>query len=422
MSEKRMLVVDDEEVVLLSCLRIFSERGYAVTTTTSPREALALVGVARYDVILTDWKMPDVNGVDLVEILDKRAPESAIVMITGYPSADTATEVMKRGAMDFVAKPFTPEEIAAKVDGALQRKSRQETQETGRIEKIVRSLSFPVPSLDDQSPRTIAETVAEKVGVGKATSPWVSVFVLGILAGAYIAFGGMLSSTVTYDLSATMGTGFTRLVAGSVFSLGLMLVVIAGAELFTGNNLMISSVMAGRIGLRTMLARWGLVYVANFIGAIILALLFTFSGLAKTGDGALGAYAVKLAYTKANLPFVQALLRGIGCNWLVCLAVWMALASRQTIGKIFAIYFPIMGFVALGFEHSVANMYFIPTGIFLRAFMGVAAPAGFAPEALGIGSFLVGNLVPVTIGNIIGGVFFVGMGYWGAYLRNDKTR
>ncbi len=374
MSEKRMLVIDDEEVVLASCLRIFSERGYAVTTTTNPREAIALVGAEHYEVILSDWKMPEMNGVDLVEILDKRAPDTAIVMITGYPSLENATEVMKRGAMDFVAKPFTPEEIVAKVDHAVRHKRQEATRESGRIERIVRSLSFPVPSLDDQSPRTIAETVAEKVGVGKATSPWVSVLVLGILAGAYIAFGGMLSSTVTYDMAAIMGTGFARFMSGSVFSLGLMLVVIAGAELFTGNNLMISSVMSGRIGLRTMLARWGLVYVANFIGALILAFLFAFSGLWKTGDGALGAYAVRVAYTKATLPFLDALLRGIGCNWLVCLAVWMALASRQTIGKIFAIYFPIMAFVALGFEHSVANMYFIPTGLLLRAFMGVAAP------------------------------------------------
>jgi formate/nitrite transporter len=421
MSDKRMLVIDDEDVVLQSCMRIFSERGYAVTTTTSPREAIALVGAARYDVIISDWKMPEMSGIDLVEILDKRAPDSAIVMITGYPSLDGATEVMKRGAMDFIAKPFTPEEITAKVDNALQRKSQQETRESGRIERIVRSLSFPVPTMDDQSPRTIAETVAEKIGVGKATSPWVSVLVLGILAGAYIAFGGMLSSTVTFDLAAVAGTGITRFVAGSVFSLGLMLVVIAGAELFTGNNLMITSVMAGRIGMRTMLARWGLVYVANLIGALVLALLFTFSGLWKTGDGALGAYAVKVAYTKVTMPFLWALLRGIGCNWLVCLAVWMALASRQTIGKIFAIYFPIMAFVALGFEHSVANMYFIPTGIFLRAFMGVAAPAGVAPEALNLGSFLLGNLLPVTIGNIIGGVFFVGMGYWGAYLGKSRS-
>jgi formate/nitrite transporter len=420
MSEKRMLVIDDEEVVLASCLRIFSERGYAVTTTTNPREAIALVGAARYEVILSDWKMPEMNGVDLVEILDKRAPDTAIVMITGYPSLENATEVMKRGAMDFVAKPFTPEEIIETVNRALNRKTQLEAKEASRIEKVVKSISFPVPSLDDQSPKTIAETVAQKVGVGKVTSPWLSVLVLGILAGAYIGFGGMLASTVTFDLAAKMGVGFAKFMSGAVFSLGLMLVVIAGAELFTGNNLMISSVMAGRIGFGRMLERWVLVYVANFIGSILLALLFVYSGLWKTGDGALGAYAVKVAYTKVTLPFLDALLRGIGCNWLVCLAVWMALASRQTIGKIFAIFFPIMGFVALGFEHSVANMYFIPTGLFLRTLAGVAAPEGVDPQALGWASFFVKNLLPVTIGNIVGGGVFVGMGYWGAYLRAPK--
>ncbi len=176
-----------------------------------------------------------------------------------------------------------------------------------------------------------------------------------------------------------------------------MLVVIAGAELFTGNNLMISSAMSGSIGMGRMLERWGLVYVANFIGSILLALLFVYSGLWKTSDGALGAYAVRVAYTKVNLSFVEALLRGVGCNWLVCLAVWMALASRQTIGKIFAIFFPIMGFVALGFEHSVANMYFIPTGILLRTFGGLPATDGFDPSSLGWASFLVRNLLPVTI-------------------------
>ena len=420
MGDTHVLVIDDEPVVLESCRRIFSERGWRVTTTASAKEALDLVATSHYDLIVSDWKMPEMDGVDLVEVLDKRAPDAAIVMITGYPSVDRATEVMKRGAMDFLAKPFTPEELGGAADRALGRKRQLQTRETSRIERIVKSLSFPVPSFDDQSPKTIAETVAEKVGVGKTTSPWFSVLVLGILAGAYIAFGGMLAATLTFDLAPRMGLGFTRFMSGAAFSLGLMLVVIAGAELFTGNNLMISSVMAGRIGIGTMLGRWGVVYAANFVGAMLLALLFVFSGLWKTGDGALGAYAVKTAYTKATLPFMEALLRGIGCNWLVCLAVWMALASRQVIGKIFAIFFPIMAFVALGFEHSVANMYFIPTGILLRTIAGVAAPEGLAPGALSWTSFALGNLVPVTLGNIIGGGVFVGMGYWGAYIRAPK--
>jgi formate/nitrite transporter len=199
-----------------------------------------------------------------------------------------------------------------------------------------------------------------------------------------------------------------------------MLVVIAGAELFTGNNLMVSSVMTKGITLDTMAKRWALVYVANFIGSVILALIFYFSGLWKTGSGALGAAAVDIAFKKVNLGFIEALVRGIGCNWLVCLAVWMALAARQTIGKIFAIFFPIMGFVAIGFEHCVANMYFIPTGIFLNQWASIAPPAAFDPGSLTWVSFLWKNLLPVTIGNIIGGAVFVGMSYWGAYLRPEK--
>ena len=180
---------------------------------------------------------------------------------------------------------------------------------------------------------------------------------------------------------------------------------------------MISSVMAREITFGRMLKRWGLVYLANFIGSLIIALLFVFSGLWKTGGGALGAAAVRIAYGKVSLSFFEALFRAIGCNWLVCLAVWMALAARQTIGKIFAIFFPILGFVAMGFEHSVANMYFIPSGLFLRSLAGIAAPQGVNPDTLSWGSFLLKNLVPVTIGNIIGGGVFVGMSYWSAYLR-----
>jgi formate/nitrite transporter len=170
-----------------------------------------------------------------------------------------------------------------------------------------------------------------------------------------------------------------------------------------------------------MTKRWGVVYLANFIGSIFLAILFYYSGLWKTGDGALGAAAVKIAYNKVALGFGEALWRGIGCNWLVCLAVWMALAARQVIGKIFAIFFPILAFVAIGFEHSVANMYFIPTGILLMNGAGFTNVPGVDPNVLGWVNFLWRNLLPVTIGNIIGGVVFVGMSYWGAYLRPVKT-
>jgi formate transporter len=421
MAEK-MLIIDDDEIVLKSCRKIFESEGFDVTTTLAPQEGLSLVSAKSFDIVLVDWRMPGFDGMDVVEEIDKRSPKTAMVMISGHPSVGRATEAMKRGAMDYLSKPFRPEEIINVVQKAMQRKILEERKAVGRFEKLMTSLQFPVPNLEDQAPKNIAETIAQNVGVAKATSPWFTVFVLGILAGAYIGFGGLLSTTVTFDMAAKTGLGFSKLVSGAVFSVGLMLVVIAGAELFTGNNLMVSSVMLNKISLGTMIKRWGIVFVANFIGSILIALLFYGSGLWKTGDGALGLAAVKIANTKVNLTFGEALIRGIGCNWLVCLAVWMALAARQTIGKIFAIFFPIMAFVAMGFEHSVANMYFIPTGILFVQKAIVPPIQGLDLSALTWVNFLLKNLLPVTIGNIIGGSVFVGMSYWGAYLRPNKLR
>ena len=419
---QRMLIIDDEEIVLESCRRIFSSEGFDVVITTSPHEGLKLASDSAFEVILVDWKMPGFDGMDVIEELDRRSPDSAVVMISGYPTVGRAAEAMKRGAMDYVAKPFTPEEITEAVKRALQRKLTEEKKALGRFEKVMQSVQFPTATLEDKPPQTIAETVALTVGVGKTTSPWLTVFVLGILAGAYIGFGGLLSTAVTFDLAKTMGIGFQKFLAGSAFSVGLMLVVIAGAELFTGNNLMLSSAMAGKITFGTMSVRWSVVWIANLVGSIVLALILYLSGLWKTGNGAFGEAAVGIAYLKVSLSFVEVLVRAIGCNWLVCLAVWMALAARQTIGKIFAIYFPIMAFVAIGFEHVVANMYFIPAGIFLHYWAGIAAPAGFDPASLNWVSFLWKNMVPATIGNIIGGGVFVGMSYWGAYLRPFSER
>jgi len=419
MAEK-MLIIDDEEIVLKSCRKIFEAEGFNVVVTASPQEGLKLVAESSFDVILCDWMMPGFNGMDVVEEIDRRSPNSAVVMISGYPTVGRATEAMKRGAMDFVAKPFRPEEIIEAVKKAVRRKVTEEKKAMGRFEKIMKSWQFPVPTMEDKTPKSIAETVAQTVGVAKATSPWFTVSVLGILAGAYIGFGGLLSTAVTFDMAPKWGLGFTKIVGGASFSVGLMLVVIAGAELFTGNNLMVSSVMSREITLGTMTQRWGIVFFTNFIGSMLVALLLYFSGLWKTGDGALGAAAVKVAYNKVALSFGEALWRGIGCNWLVCLAVWMALAARQTIGKIFAIFFPIMAFVAIGFEHSVANMYFIPAGILLMNETVISNLVGIDLGMLGWANFLWRNLLPVTIGNIIGGGVFVGMSYWGAYLRPVK--
>jgi formate/nitrite transporter len=414
---ENMLVIDDDKTVLASCRKIFMAEGFDVVTSEHPQEALKIAGNMAFDVILVDWKMPGWDGLDVVSELDRSSPDAALVMISGYPTLERATEAMKRGAMDYVAKPFTPEEIVQTVKKAVLHKVTMEKKALGRLERVMRDWKFPTRPVEDSAPKTIAETLASKVGVVKATSPWVSVFILGILAGSYIGFGGLLSTAVTFDLEAALGIGFKKFMAGSVFSVGLILVVIAGAELFTGNNLMISSVMTKDIGFTAMLKRWGLVYVANFIGSIVLALVFYLSGLWKAGNGALGASAVAIAYGKVNLGFVEALIRAIGCNWLVCLAVWMALAARQIISKIWAIYFPIMAFVAIGFEHCIANMYFIPAGIFLNKWAGIAGPGAMDPTSLGWGGFLWDNLVPVTIGNVIGGAVFVGMSYWSAYLR-----
>jgi formate/nitrite transporter len=420
MSEK-MLIIDDDEIILRSCRKVFEKEGFAVITTATPQEGLKLVLENNFDVILVDWMMPGFDGMDVVDEIDRRSPNSAMVMISAHPSVGRATEAMKRGAMDYVAKPFKPSEIIEAVKKAVQRKVTEEKKAVGRFEKMMKSWQFPVPTIEDKAPKNIAETVAQTVGVAKATSPWLSVFVLGILAGAYIGFGGFLFTSVTFDAAAKLGTGLSKLVGGAVFSVGLMLVVIAGGELFTGNNLMVSSVMSKEITFGTMMKRWGIVIVANFIGAMLVASLFYYSGLWKTGEGALGAAAVKIAYNKVSLTFVEALVRAIGCNWLVCLAVWMALAARQTIGKIFALFFPIMAFVALGFEHNIANMFFIPTGILFSRHLALPVAHGIDLNALTWPNFLLKNLLPVTIGNIIGGTVFVGMSYWGAYLRPAKT-
>jgi formate/nitrite transporter len=422
MAEK-MLIVDDDELVLTSCRKIFEAEGFTVTTTKSSQEGLGLAATQAFDVILVDWKLPDSNGMDLIEGIGKSSPNSAVVMISGYATVNCACEALKRGAMDYLAKPFKPEEIIEAVKKAVKRKIVEEKNAVSRFEKIIQSLSVPAaaaPSIDDKAPKGIAETFAQTVSVAKATSPWFAVAVLGILAGAYIGFGGMLSATVTFDAAAKVGLGLSKLVGGAVFSVGLMMVVIAGAELFTGNNLMVSGVMSGKITCSTMLKRWIVVFLANFVGALLITLIFYYSGLWKTGDYALGATVVKTASTKVGLPFGEAIWRGIGCNWLVCVAVWMATAARQTVGKVFAILFPIMAFVAMGFEHCIANMYFIPTGILFSGIPEVATVAGINTASLTWGNFLANNLLPVTIGNILGGVIFVGMGYWGAYMRPAK--
>jgi formate/nitrite transporter len=233
-------------------------------------------------------------------------------------------------------------------------------------------------------------------------------FVLSLLAGFYISFGAQLATVVTSDAAIHLGGGVSRLLGGSVFSVGLMLVVVCGAELFTGNSLLATSVLHGEIGLGKMLENWGVVIVGNLLGAVFFAWLMVETRLFENGP--VGEQAIRTATVKCGLGPWVAFVRGVLCNWLVCLAVFMATSARDVTGKLLACYVPIMTFVASGFEHSVANMYFIPTGLLLGAELHIADPQ------LTWWNFAVANLLPVTLGNIVGGVLFVSSAYWYVHL------
>lgn len=258
----------------------------------------------------------------------------------------------------------------------------------------------------------ILEKVSDS-GIAKAEGKTSRLLIWALLAGAYIAFGAQASQMVSFNLLAdpdSLGVG--RLVSAAVFPVGLMMVVLCGAELFTGNCLMIIGVLDRKIRISGMLRNWVLVYLGNFLGALLVVALMKSTGLWGTGSGLLGASVIKTAQAKVQLSFGQAFVRGILCNWLVCLAVWMSTGARETVSKIFAIWFCIGLFVISGFEHSIANMYFIPAGIVAAADSGLAQLAGCDVSVLTVGNFLVKNLLPVTLGNILGGGLFVGMVYW----------
>jgi formate transporter len=264
---------------------------------------------------------------------------------------------------------------------------------------------------------------AEELGVAKAQLSTTSTLALAVLAGAFIALGAVFATTVTSGAAGVLPAGVARLLAGLVFSLGLILVVVGGAELFTGNNLIIMAWAGGKLSHAGLLRNWVLVYLGNFIGAMGTVLL-VFVGRQYTFDGGgIGAVALATARHKVELGFLQAVTLGILANGLVCLAVWLSFSARTTADRILAVIFPITAFVAAGFEHSIANMYFVPLGILIRMrapesfWLAVeAVPADYA--ALTWTGFLWHNLLPVTIGNIIGGVALVGVTYWFVYLRS----
>ncbi len=236
-----------------------------------------------------------------------------------------------------------------------------------------------------------------------------SMILLGLLAGAFIALAGSGANMAGYYLLADPATnGLGKMISGCIFPAGLILVVFAGAELFTGNNLMLTAVLDKKITARSMLKNWIIVYIANLIGSILIAWMVSCCGLLETGGGMLKDVTISIAAAKTSIPFGQAFVRGILCNFLVCLAVWLATAADSTIGKIFSIFFPIWLFVTAGFEHSVANMYFIPAGLFAD---------GGAAAGLTWSGFFITNLIPVTLGNIVGGSLLVGGLYYYIYKR-----
>ena len=264
--------------------------------------------------------------------------------------------------------------------------------------------------LDAYAPAQIAMRVRE-VGVTKAAMPVLTMFALAVLAGAFIALGALFF-TITMTKGATgqpPAFGLMRLAGGITFSLGLILVVVGGAELFTGNNLIAMAWASGRVTTQQIMRNWGWVYLGNLVGAVGTAALVWLADVQSMSDGAVGEAMVQIARSKIGLDPVSTLARGVLCNVLVCLAVWLCMGARSVTDKILAILFPISAFVVCGFEHSVANMYFLPIGIVLAA--GGPAPL----SALGALS----NLTLVTIGNILGGTILVALVYWTVYLRNS---
>lgn len=255
-----------------------------------------------------------------------------------------------------------------------------------------------------KSPGEIVDSACT-IGKAKAENDWLKLLVLAFLAGAYIAFGGTVAIATGRGITAEGFGGLSKLVFAGTFPVGLMLVVIAGAELFTGNvGVITPSCLAGRAKWAGLLRNWVIVYVGNFIGSLFLAFIASNYGGAVFNKDPYLAATKAIAESKVAMTFWQVFWRGVGCNWLVCLAVWLAVSANDVIGKVWGIWFPIMAFVAIGFEHSVANMFFIPLGMFNGA-------------AVTWGQFLLNNLLPSTLGNIVGGGLFVGATYWWVYGR-----
>jgi len=269
--------------------------------------------------------------------------------------------------------------------------------------------------LDSLTPTEMFDK-AINIGVNKAGMSINKLAVLSFMAGMYIAFGAVFAAVVAVGMSGVWPYGIMKLIQGLVFSMGLILVVVGGAELFTGNSLMVMAWLERKISFLKMLRNWVIVYIGNFIGSLFVACMVLLSKEYKVSNGLLGSVMLATANGKVHYDFLQALILGVLCNIMVCLAVWLTWNGRSTIDKISAIIFPITFFIAAGFEHSVANMYIIPMGILIKAFDPVyVSSLNLDLSTLTWGSFFLKNLLPVTLGNILGGGLFVGILYFWAY-------
>ena len=260
------------------------------------------------------------------------------------------------------------------------------------------------------SPAEVAKNYIA-IGKGKATNGFWKLLVLGMLAGAFIALAGVGATAAAVSVqSASVG----KFLGACVFPVGLAMVLLAGSELFTGNNLIIIPVLTGDIKFYQMLRNWIIVYIGNLIGAMIVAFLSVYGHTASLFGNGLAEAMVNTAAGKVTLSFGDAFIRGICCNFLVCIAVWISFAAKDVTGKFWGLFMPIMLFVLCGFEHCVANMYYIPAGLFTKGVYGIEK------DALTWGAFFVKNLLPVTLGHIVGGAGLVGLPYWFVYLREKK--
>jgi formate/nitrite transporter len=252
------------------------------------------------------------------------------------------------------------------------------------------------------------------------------VLILAFLAGAYVAFASEGSTMASYNLLANDGTyGLGKVLTGAVFGTALMLIILAGGELFTGNSLIIVSVMDRKVTVRAMLLNWLLVYIGNFAGSLCIAVMMYHSGLFNSSSGALGGMVIKIASYKTALPFLSAFFLGVMCNWLVCLAVWVSYGAADTAGKVLAMFFIVGLFATSGFEHSIANMYYISAGILAKQNPQWLAMSHIPADQLANLNwlnFIVRNLIPVTLGNITGGAGMVGILYWLSRKLENKKR